>query len=439
MRILFLSREYPPQKEWGGIGTYTATMAATLAGRGHEVHVLSCVDGQQERDLVDHGVHVHLRGEVRIRGLGRLAQMLRAPVTEWRIILGATAYFEYRRLGIDFDVIEYADWGAMGWVFSLLERTALVAHMHCPPLTDAILSLEGEGRSMNRDTTWAAWLGRLSTDRADAVTCVSGLLARTLKSIGWLRRGNAEVIPLPMDWSRWSSTEAVLESPPTALFVGRLEATKAPELLVDAISIVRRMIPLARATFVGRDTNYQEGPASYLERIKHSRHVDGCDFVSEVPREELGRFYSSSRVVVVPSAFDAFPFVVLEAMASGRPVVVTETTGQADFVDQARAGSVVPPGNAEAIAEAILPFLLDPAHAAEVGERGRRFVREQLDSEVIAERRERVYRQAIVASRCRPWWKSRGFLHSDEIFARMLRWAAVSLGAGPDSQTVRNA
>ena len=53
LRILFLSREYPPETGGGGIGSYVHTMAHALAGRGHDVHVLSCVDGQVGEDSLD--------------------------------------------------------------------------------------------------------------------------------------------------------------------------------------------------------------------------------------------------------------------------------------------------------------------------------------------------------------------------------------------------
>jgi glycogen synthase len=61
MRVLFVSMEYPPETSYGGIGWYIAMMARALAGRGHEVHVLSCVRGQARRDYVEGGVQVHRR------------------------------------------------------------------------------------------------------------------------------------------------------------------------------------------------------------------------------------------------------------------------------------------------------------------------------------------------------------------------------------------
>ena len=61
MRVVFLSMEYPPETGWGGIGTFVRDTARTLADRGHDVHVLSCVPGQEKSDRIDEGVLVHRR------------------------------------------------------------------------------------------------------------------------------------------------------------------------------------------------------------------------------------------------------------------------------------------------------------------------------------------------------------------------------------------
>src|SRR5208337_3822779 len=110
----------------------------------------------------------------------------------------------------------------------------------------------------------------------------------------------------------------------------------------------------------------------------------------------------SCRVFAQPSLFENFSMAALEAMAAGRPVVVTATSGVADFVRETGAGEVVPAGDAHAMANALRPFLRDPAYAAEVGERARRAVRSRLDPDRIAELREKIYDRAIQSRRRRP-------------------------------------
>src|SRR5215471_18175181 len=99
--------EYPPETGGGGIGSFVKSISGALAAFGHEVHVLSCVPGQVESNFLDNSVHVHRRGQLRIRGIGRLA---RAPGAASRIRGAVSNWVSYRRIGVNFDVVEAPDW-----------------------------------------------------------------------------------------------------------------------------------------------------------------------------------------------------------------------------------------------------------------------------------------------------------------------------------------
>lgn len=89
----------------------------------------------------------------------------------------------------------------------------------------------------------------------------------------------------------------------------------------------------------------------------------------------------------------------VEAMAAGRPVVVTSTTGVAELIREARAGQVISPGDPRALAEALLPFLIDPDYAARMGEKARAHIRENHDPASAAAKREKVFEEAIATFR----------------------------------------
>jgi glycogen synthase len=398
LRILFIAREYPPNMGWGGIGTYVATMATALAERRHDVHVLSCVENQVPQDYMDRGVHVHeRRGIVAFRGFGRIHRTLRRfgmSRTVARFTRGLGAYYEYRQLGLRCDVVEYTDWAAMGWAFACVHDAALVAHFHTPPPTAPIL--DHYEILWNRDMRWASRLVRFSLRRADAITCPSRVLVNGLESLGWLRNRNASVIPNPIDAGKWGHVQSVRDTQPIVLFLGRLERIKAPEILVEALSIIRAHLPVARALFVG-STGVREG-VPYIDWLKRSGlDTAGCEFFGDIPRDALIQVFTRSRVLAVPSWYDTYPCVVLEAMASARPVVVTTTTGTVDFVRHTGGGDVVAAGDARGLAEALLPFLQDAAYAADIGDRGRSAVHATLDANIVAVQRETLYRQAIAS------------------------------------------
>ena len=394
LRILFIARQYPPNMAWGGIGAYVATIGVALAARGHEVHVLSCVEGQANRDYVDKGVFVHDRGgSIPAEGLWNMSKkivkgMLKIPKTLWRIEKGLGAYCEYRRLGLSVDVIEYPDWGGLGTVFAALKGRPLVATLHTPPPSAYRIP-------MSRDMRWAWSLVYQSCRRADVTTLTSEFHLNALKADHWDPGENIRFIPLLIDCEEWKSSGPVSCTDPIVLFAGRLERVKAPEVLVDAIALVRRKIPGATAVFAGNSGEEREG-LPYLDWLKATAgDLSGCVFAGAVPRKEMRTYLSRSRVLAIPSVFDVYPVASLEAMAAGRPVVATRTTGTSALIERYGCGTAVPPSDPVALAEALLPYLSDPRYAAEAGERAQSAVRENNDVDVIAAERETVYLEAI--------------------------------------------
>jgi glycosyltransferase involved in cell wall biosynthesis len=127
-----------------------------------------------------------------------------------------------------------------------------------------------------------------------------------------------------------------------------------------------------------------------------------CRFIDEIPRSELPDWYGSARVVVVPSRYDNFPYTGLEAMAARRPVVCTEGTGTAELLGGAAAGNVVPVGDADALAGALRPYLLDAGRAAVAGLEARSLVERHCSPEQVAEEREASYLEAIDRWRASP-------------------------------------
>jgi glycosyltransferase involved in cell wall biosynthesis len=89
--------------------------------------------------------------------------------------------------------------------------------------------------------------------------------------------------------------------------------------------------------------------------------------------------------------------VALEALASGRPVVCTRTTGTTEILEGSGAGAIVPPNDPAALAEGLRPFLSDAGIAAAAGEKARELVRTECSPDRVAERREECYADVIRA------------------------------------------
>ena len=389
LRVLFLCRECGDELGAGGIGTYVHTIARALARRGHEVHVLSCVQGQAARDFRRAGVHLHVRGARRL--LPKVRRRL--PATALRIEASLSSYLEARRLEVSFDVVEAPDWMAEGFAFGLLRSPPLVAHLHTP------LVLVGQHNPgsfrWSRDGRLASLVERFAVRRADVITSPSHLLVRDLDRHGWLKNRETRVVRYPIELEPWARVPPADSAPPRVLAVGRLEVRKSPEVVVRAAHALSSEVEGLDVVFVGRSLERNGRPyRDWLGELADELDVR-CSFVDEVPRDELPAWYASSRAVVVASRYDNFPFSALEAMAAGRPLVVTEATGTAEIVDGTDAGAVVAVGDAGGLADALRPYLLDRDAARRAGAAARFLVERHCSPARVADDREACYWEAV--------------------------------------------
>jgi glycosyltransferase involved in cell wall biosynthesis len=397
-RILFLCEQYPPVV-WDGAGAYTAAVATALAALGLEVHVL-CAQGRRATDTVVGGVHVHRRPLLRVpvsRALGRYQRILTGPLyprdsLSLRASLSASYAVWLRRLGLRPDVIETQDGDSRALAMSLRRSFPLVIHLHCPTMLPVRLAAPGP---LSLRGAVADRVDRLSSDRADVVTSPSPLMVDTLRQFGWLRDRTVEIIPNPFDASPWLHVPPPVDTGPTVLAVGRLEWAKGLDVLLDAAALLARDGLDPKIVLAGRSAGVIDGlpAASWLER-RAARLGVACLFAGHLSHDELTAAYAQARVVAVPSRFESMSMAALEAMAAGRPVVTTATTGIAPYVNRYGAGAVVPTGNARALADALRVYLDDPDAAGRAGKGGRAAVAE-FEPMAVARQRLEAYRRAI--------------------------------------------
>ncbi len=133
-------------------------------------------------------------------------------------------------------------------------------------------------------------------------------------------------------------------------FVGRLTRDKGLPELVQAFDLILRAEPSARLLLVGWFDAAEDALDKELRaRILNHPRMDCTGFVSDT-----APYYRAMDVLVLPTWREGFPNVVLEAAATGIPVVTTECTGARDSVVPEVTGLLIPPGYPDAICEAVL-------------------------------------------------------------------------------------
>jgi len=273
--------------------------------------VLACIE-EQRPDVI----HVATPGPVGFCGLA-VARLLGVPVVgSYHTELGPYALHLTRDLLVAEAIEVYVDW-FYGRCATVLAPTRGVA--------EAL-----EARGLADVGVWGRGVdtGLFSPDRRD-----EGLRARLLDADGRM----------------------------LVLSVGRLSHEKRLGVLLDAFARVSRVRPEARLVVVG------DGPARReLERTSPA----GTVFVGEARGEELAELYASADVFCFPSTTDTFGQVILEAGASGLPVVAAAAGGALELVADRRSGLLVPPDEPGALAAALLELAESPARRAALGAAG---------------------------------------------------------------------
>jgi glycosyltransferase involved in cell wall biosynthesis len=143
-------------------------------------------------------------------------------------------------------------------------------------------------------------------------------------------------------------------SAPLALFVGKDFAQKGGPTLLEAWTRVHEHLPAAELVIAG-----PERPPATLPQ--------GVRWVGWVEREELAQLYRSASLFVMPSLFDAYGLVFLEAMGHGLPCIGTNLCAMPEIIEEGVTGRLVPRGESEPLAQALIDLLSDPLRRATMG------------------------------------------------------------------------
>jgi glycosyltransferase involved in cell wall biosynthesis len=204
------------------------------------------------------------------------------------------------------------------------------------------------------------WLARLAVRHADAVRTISAYTTALVRAEGV---EPAAEFPAFMDLEPFTaSPPEPLPPEPTSLFVGVLERYKAVDVLARAWRLVAEQLPGARLRLVGRGT---------LSDVVEGLVADFPQTVSwspSLPAGEIASALDGATVLVLPSRSEGLGRVVVEAFCRGRAVVGSRVGGIPDLVTDGETGLLVVPGDAQALAAALVAVLADESLAARLGE-----------------------------------------------------------------------
>lgn len=181
-----------------------------------------------------------------------------------------------------------------------------------------------------------------------------------------------------------------LSHPPTLAFAGRLVAEKGVGVLLQAFAQVKVQVPEARLLIAGQGS--EEGR---LREMAESLNIaSSITWLGHISRSQLEYHFNQAWVQVVPSLWDEpFGNVSTEAMMRGTALIASNVGAQPEIILDGKTGFLVPPGDGEALANALCRILLSPSLAEEMGQAGRQRVFTHFSEDRRTDRFVEIYQQ----------------------------------------------
>jgi glycogen synthase len=358
MRHLIISREYPPAAyPPGGIGAYVANIARLMAERGEIVHIIGqrWQSAPQVRESLCGGrLIVHRIGAddlpagMAARASARMAQELDGLKRSdspsqwfaWHAALLAERLIDDEGI----DVVEGQEWEAP--LYYLLLRRALgmgsrrqapcIVHLHSP--SEVIRQYNG---ALDAPRSYASMkrMEEFCIRAADALLCPSHYFAQQAGQRFGLKIGQVKVIHLPVGFTPRVERRPQVWAEGSICFVGRLEPRKGIIEWMAAAARVVREDPRVHFDFVGADVwGLRRTLMAQLSRKFRPRFR----FHGSQERSQLPDFLARACAAVVPSRWENFPNVCIEAMSSGLPVIATRLGGMVELIEDGRSGWLAP-------------------------------------------------------------------------------------------------
>jgi colanic acid/amylovoran biosynthesis glycosyltransferase len=380
VRVGYLTSMYPAVSH-----TFIRREIAALEGLGYDIDRYSIRESSPS-DLIDEQdvrereiTKVLLRGGIIATIPSVLQCLLTRPVGTMKALALAVRLSRGSHVGVARHLAYFAE----GCRLALWMRSRRVRHLHAHfgtnPAAVALLAsrLSGIGFSFTMHGAACfdviASIGiRLKAEYASFIVAVSSY-------------GRSQILRrLPQ--SLWDRVHVVrcglqrdycVDEPPMApadrrlVCVARLSPEKGHSILLDAATLIARTGQRFKVVVAGAGPS---GP-QLRDEVRNRALDDYFEFVGALDSRGVREQLCRSRALVIPSFMEGLPVVAMEAFAAGRPVIATAVAGTPELVQDGRTGWLVPPGDAAALAAAMMDALSkSPAELTEMGQRGRRRV-----------------------------------------------------------------
>jgi hypothetical protein len=393
--IVFVSSSYTGNLT-GGVGRLFSDLAPAIAARGHDVRVVTRAVGPAAVDF-EEAVWVHRIDVPKLSDGEGVAPDVLAPINDFAT--SAAAEVQRIRGWTEPDLVFAPLWDVEG--IGVLRTTDLPVAVHVSTPVAVIGPMAGYLRGDDGDPPE---LRRLLALEAEVLDTADRFQANTDAVMGTVR----DHYERRCDDARWEVLNIGLKDHAvagsavepatkrrTVFFAGRFEARKGIDTLLAAMARVLADRDDVELVLAGEDRPLAPGlaPVGAAWRSEHAAApwIRRVRMLGVVDDEALHRRYAEADLVVLPSRYESFGLVMVEAMMHGKPLISTDGSGIREVVRHGIDGLLVPPGDDEVLEAAIRRLLDDRELAQSLGDAARRRYDDNFAIDRVAQRFERFF------------------------------------------------
>ena len=390
----------------GGAERSLHLLAHGLREKGYRIIICCLKGGELSKKMAEEGYIIENLGLTRIydfRGIKGLCRMIRIAKRE--------------RVSVIMTYHESSDF--LGLIISILTRIPIIS------------SRRDMGFKLEKRHIWTY---RIFNTFFDHVATVSSAVKEVIVKTQGLKPSHVTVIsngvdliPVKTSSSEKGSDEKSRDGFLNVCSLANIRSIKGQEYLIEAADIVVKQLPSTRFFLVGKCDFDKPYYARIQNRITELGLENVIRFTGEMPPFEIPSLLNSMDISVSSSLSEGMSNALLESMAIGKPLVATAVGGNVEVVENGKTGYLVPPGDPQAMAEALLKLLMNPEIRYEMGMQGKYCVESKFSVNRMVERYEDLMKYVFLKKK-RGKWHPLSF-HLKRMNTKIKSWAKISISS----------
>jgi len=386
VNICLISTGYFPENG-GGIGTYIYNLSKGLVKLGHIVHIFTSTNQGVDSLEESEGIVIH-------RYVKRTLPLIenKFPGVCWSFQL-ALAIKKLHKVS-PFDLIEFPNWEAPGFISQYWLDIPIAIRLHTPFFET--LNLDSDSQTFGDKFT--CWLEEKSCRKAQQLISSTNCHAKTIIDEYNINRGDIEILPLGIiDKVTHHEITRTNTSAFKILYVSRLENRKGTLAFLEAIPLIYEKSEYVQIDIIGADRPHAPGNIKFKDFFtrKFPELHNIVTFHGFVDDKTLSDFYQGADLFVVPSVYESFGLIYVEAMMYGLPSIATKGGGIPEVITDGVDGFLTDINNSEQISARVLQFINDSSLLATMSLSARKSFEEKYEYLIMSQKTINLYSKVI--------------------------------------------